>query len=204
MKALLISGSPREESNTEAYLRTAQETLAENGVETEIVTLVEKTINPCKACYMCWQAKSYECQQHGDDFHPLFGKMVAADAIIVGTPVHYSAVHPSLWSLLVRASFPGIRDHPHSGPRLFDRKIGGPITVARRAGQNFALAQLLLWFNLNNFVIPGSMYWNVGVARSIGDAAKDEEGMDIVKQFAENVAWLLEKTCEQKSKKGDE
>jgi multimeric flavodoxin WrbA len=85
-------------------------------------------------------------------------------------------------------------NHPHSGPRLFDRKVGGPITVARRAGQNFALAQLLLWFNLNNFIVPGSMYWNVGTARSIGDAEKDEEGIAIVRQFAENVAWLLKKT----------
>ncbi len=201
MKALGISGSPRKASNTEAYLRAALETLEENGVETELVTLVDKRINPCKACYMCWQAKSYECQQRGDDFHALFERMVAADAIILGSPVHYSAVYPSLWSLLVRASFPGIRNHPKSGPRLFDRKIGGPITVARRAGQNFALAQLLLWFNLNNFVIPGSMYWNVGVARTVGDAAKDEEGMDIVKQFAENVAWLLEKTRDQQEPK---
>ena len=176
MKALLISGSPREKSNTEAYLRVALQTLEERGVETELITLVDKTINPCKACYMCWQAKSYECQQWEDGFHPLFARMVAAGAIIVGSLVHYSAVHPSLWSLLVRASFPGIRNHPHSGPRLFDRKISGPITVARRAVQNFALAQLLLWFNLNNFVIPGSVYWNVGVARSTGDAAKDDKG----------------------------
>ncbi len=194
MKALCLSGSPRKDSNTESYLQVAAETLRSNRIETDLVTVVDKVVNPCRACYECWYKESRECQQDGDDFHELFERMVEADAILVGSPVHYSAVHPTIWNLLVRASFPGIRDHPHSGPRLFDRKVGGPITVARRAGQNFALAQLLLWFNLNNFIVPGSMYWNVGTARSIGDAARDEEGIEIVRQFAENVAWLLKKT----------
>jgi multimeric flavodoxin WrbA len=194
MKALCLSGSPRKDSNTESYLKVAVETLKGSGIETDLVTVVDKVVNPCKACYECWYKESHECQQKGDDFHELFERMVEADAILVGSPVHYSAVHPTIWNLLVRASFPGIRNHPNSGPRLFDRKVGGPITVARRAGQNFALAQLLLWFNLNNFIVPGSMYWNVGTARSIGDAARDEEGIEIVRQFAGNVAWLLKKT----------
>jgi multimeric flavodoxin WrbA len=193
MKALALCGSPRADGNTEVYLNAALETLRGRGIDTELVSLRGKTIRSCQACYACWRTKSGVCQID-DDFRPVFEKMLEADALVVGSPVHYSAVHPDLWSVLVRAGFPGMAGHPASGPRPFTRKVGGPITVARRAGQNFALAQLLLWFNINGFIVPGSTYWPVGVARSVGDAAKDTEGVETAIAFAENVAWLLERT----------
>jgi multimeric flavodoxin WrbA len=193
-RALALCGSPRAGSNTQTYLEAALEVLGEHGVETELIALRGKTIHSCKACYACWRQGGDICQMADDDFRPIFEKMLSADALIVGSPVHYSAVHPDLWSVLVRAGFPGMAGHPHSAPRPFARKVGGPITVARRAGQNFALAQLLLWFNINGFIVPGSIYWPVGVARSVGDAAKDTEGIETAVAFAENVAWLLEKT----------
>jgi len=194
MKALAIGGSQRENSNTEFYLTVALDVLKEKNIDTELILLRNKTIWPCEADYQCWATKSGECELRGDDFHEIYEKMVEADAIIVGSPVNYSAPHPTLWSLLVRAGFPNMSGFPNYGPGVFSRKVGGPITVARRAGQNFAFAQLLLWFFINDFIIPGSIYWNVGVARSIGDAQKDEEGIRIIKHFAENIAWLLEKT----------
>ena len=193
-KALAICGSPRAESNTRCYLEAALDVLRERGVETEFVALEGRDIRSCKACYACWRSGEAVCQLTGDDFPGIYQKMVAADAILVGSPVHYGAVHPDLWSVLVRAGFPSMVGHPNSPPRPFSRKIGGPITVARRAGQNSALAQLLLWFHINEFVVPGSVYWTVGVARSIGDAANDAEGLLTVRRFAENVAWLLERT----------
>jgi len=193
-RVLALCGSPRAGSNTRAYLEAALSVLEKRGAKTELVELRGKTIRSCQACYACWRKGDGVCQIQGDDFRPIFDKMLEADALLVGSPVHYSAVHPDLWSVLVRAGFPGMAGHPHSAPRPFARKIGGPITVARRAGQHFALAQLLLWFNINGFVVPGSIYWPVGVARSVGDAAKDSEGIETAIQFAENVAWLLEKT----------
>lgn len=193
-QALAICGSPRVDGNTAGYLDAAMGALRDHGISTESVALHNKTIQSCQACYACWNATPRVCQLTGDDFHDIYDKMLKADAILVGSPVHYSSVHPDVWSLLVRAGFPGMAGHPRSAPRPFARKIGGPITVARRAGQNFALAQLLLWFNINEFVVPGATYWPIGVARSVGDAAKDEEGLQTAIRFGENVAWLLEKT----------
>jgi multimeric flavodoxin WrbA len=192
-KVLALCGSPRPGGNTESYLNAALDVLRNHGMETELVALHDKTIASCRACYQCWHSGQGVCQLTGDDFHDIYAKMVAADVLLVGSPVHYSAVHPDLWSVLVRAGFPGMAGHPHSAPRPFSRKIGGPITVARRAGHNFAFAQLLLWFYINEFIVPGSIYWTVGVARSPGDAALDREGIDTAKRFAENIAWLFGK-----------
>lgn len=193
MRATGIGGSPRENSNTEFYLKVVLDQLKERGIDTDLILLREKTIYPCEADYKCWELKSGKCELYEDDFHKIYQKMVDADAVIIGSPVNYSAAHSKLWSLLVRAGFPQMAEFPNYGPGVFSKKVGGPITVARRAGQNFAFAQLLLWFYINDFIIPGSIYWNVGVARSIGDAQKDEEGIRIVKHFAENIVWLLDK-----------
>jgi multimeric flavodoxin WrbA len=193
-KALALCGSPRATGNTEIYLQAALGTLRERGVQTELISLHDKTIHSCRACYACWKGRTGVCCVDDDDFPAIYERMLDADALIVGSPVHYSAVHPDLWSVLVRAGFPGMVDHPHSPPRPFARKIGGPFTVARRAGHNVALAQLLLWFHINEFIIPGSIYWPVGVARSPGDAEADQEGLETAKRFAENIAWLLAST----------
>lgn len=192
-KALGLAGSPRENSNTEFFVNVALEELKEAGVETEIIPLQDKKVEPCIACYKCWEGGETvgECRQEtDDDFREIYEKMKGADAIIVGSPVNYSCVHSKLWALLTRVGF------PNYSTDTFTRKIGGPITVARRAGHNLAFSQLLLWFFINDFIIPGSSYWNVGVAGSgaARDAKEDKEGIETIKNFAQNVAWLLEKT----------
>jgi len=193
LRALAISGSPREDSNTSAYLSAALDSLEGCGISTELISLAGQDFQGCKACYACWQSEERVCQLRGDGFREIFDKMVDADALLVGSPVHYSAVHPAVWSVLVRAGFPSMVGHPESPPRPFSRKVGGPITTARRAGQNFAFAQLLLWFHINEFIVPGSLYWTIGVARSLGDAPNDAEGMLTARRFGENIAWLLER-----------
>jgi len=195
LKAVAIGGSPRENSNTEFYLKVALDTLKKEDIDTELILLSDKTIYSCIADYKCWEKKSGECELRGDDFHGVYKKMVDADAIIVGSPTHYGAPHPKLWSLLVRAGFPhmaGFYD-PDYKPGPFSRKVGAPITVARRTGATHSFAQLLLWFYINDFIIPGNIYWNVGMARAIGDAQKDEEGIREITNFAKNVAWTLKK-----------
>ena len=116
--------------------------------------------------------------------------MKEAEGIVLGSPVYLSSVVPQMMALLDRATFVALWNE-----RFFTGKIGGPITVARRAGHNLAFSQLLLWYFINGLTIPGSTYWNVGVAGSRGarDAALDEEGMATVTNFANNMAGLMKK-----------
>jgi len=188
MKAIGIAGSFRENSNTEFYVNKVLETLKDRKIETELISLREKMIKPCTGCYDC--VKLNKCTIEGDDFDGIFEKMKDADGIVIGSPVYFSSVVPQLMSLLDRAGFVAL----WSG-KFFTRKVGGPITVARRAGHNLAFSQLLLWFFINGMIVPGSTYWNVGVAGARGarNAQEDEEGIQTVIQFAENMAWLMEK-----------
>ena len=116
--------------------------------------------------------------------------MREADGLILGSPVYLSSVVPQMMALLARATFVA-----YWSDQFFQGKVGGPITVARRAGHNMAFSQLLLWFFLNGLIVPGSTYWNVGMAGAGGarDAFKDDEGLRTVTNFARNMAGLMKK-----------
>lgn len=186
MKILGISGSPRENGNTEYLVRHALSLFEPGSFETEFISLGGLFIKPCRGCYGCKGAG--KCVQEDDDFNSVYRKMAAADGLIIGSPVYFSSVHPQLMALLDRAGFVRL----WSGER-FSGKVGGPITVARRAGHNVAFAQLLLWFFINDIIVPGSSYWNVAVAGAGGarDAAKDEEGLSHIKRFVENMSRVM-------------
>lgn len=182
MKAIAICGSPRENGNTDFYLRTMLAELEKHGMVTELISLRGKTILPCQGCYGCLEQKV--CVQQ-DDFESVFAKMHEANAIIIGSPVYVSKATALLTPLLERVTFSG-----RASGRLLSGKVGAPVTVARRAGTTFAFAELLLWYFINDLVVPGSMYWNVGVAGAKGakDADKDLEGIEIMKYTAANIA----------------
>lgn len=202
MKVLGICGSPRISGNTEYFINVALKEIGNQGLDTEIVRLGEKEVKPCKGCYGCVKAR--KCIQEGDDFEEIFNKMLKADGIIVGSPVYNSSVTANIKALLDRAGFVSrwmansMKEKSESygwKGTAFSGKVAAPITVARRAGQNFAFAQLLLSLTVNDFIVVGSHYWNVGVAGKGGavDADNDEEGIGIMKHMAENMAYVIKK-----------
>jgi len=188
MKVLGIAGSLRAKSNTLHYVTTCLDTLAQEGIRTELISLRGKEIKACNGCYDC--VKKGICTIQGDDFDDILAKMRDAQGIVLGSPVYLSSVVPQMMALLARATFIA-----YWNDKFLAGKVGGPITVARRAGHNLAFSQLLLWFFINGITVPGSTYWNVGVAGTGGarDAEADEEGLRTVIHFAGNMAALMKK-----------
>jgi multimeric flavodoxin WrbA len=188
MKIIGIAGSLRPKSNTLHYVESALKVLQGNDFATELISLRGKEIKPCNGCYDC--VKKGYCTLKGDDFDDIVDKMRAAEGIVLGSPVYLSSVVPQMMALLARATFVA-----YWNDKFFSGKVGGPITVARRAGHNLAFSQLLLWFFINGITVPGSTYWNVGMAGTGGarDAENDEEGLTTVVNFAENMAAVMQK-----------
>jgi len=188
MKVLGIAGSLRPKSNTLHYVKTALTVLEGQGIQTELVSLQGKEIKPCTGCYDC--VKQARCTIEGDHFDEILAKMRKAEGLILGSPVYLSSVVPQMMALLSRATFVAYWNN-----KFLSGKVGGPITVARRAGHNLAFSQLLLWFFINGLIVPGSTYWNVGTAGTGGarDAEKDAEGLQTVTNFAQNMGNLMKK-----------
>jgi multimeric flavodoxin WrbA len=188
MKAIAICGSPRKDGNTQILLRRCLDHLKKNGIDTELIELRGKTIKGCIACGMCGQRKDGTCAIKDDDFHEILAAIKEADIIVVGSPVYFGSATPETMALLDRAGYVS-----RNNSNYLSRKIGGPIAVARRAGQNFTYAQLMYWFMINEMIVPGSTYWNIAFGRAVGEVENDDEGLRTIDRFAENLVWLAAK-----------
>jgi len=186
IKIVGISSSPRHEGNTDFLVKEALAAARdEQGVEIEFISLAGRNIQPCDGCRSCRKTKTCHIE---DDLPPIYTKMEEADGIIIGSPVYFGSATPQAKSLIDRAGYiQGRRGDTFRG------KVGGPIVVARRAGQNFTLAQLLFFFLVTEMIVPGASYWNIAFGREKGEATQDKEGVETVRDFGRKVASLAKK-----------
>ncbi len=186
MKAVGIVGSPRKNGNTEILTKHTLRAIEEEGLDTELIRLAGLDIRPCNACMVC-RGDEERCPID-DDLFPLYLEMKEADAIILATPVYIGSATALIKALMERTGYIG-----GGRRRVFAGKVGGPLVVARRAGQNFTFAQLMYWFHILGFFMPGSTYWNIAFGREKGEVTKDEEGMTTAWNFGKNIALLVKK-----------
>jgi multimeric flavodoxin WrbA len=183
LQAVGIVGSPRKGGNTETLVAHCLKAMAEEGIGTDLIRLGGLDIKGCNACGYCFEHPG-QCSIE-DDLQAVHKKMLAADVIVVGSPVYYGSATALVKGLLERAGY--MSRGKYAG------KVGGPLVVARRAGQNFTFAELLFWFHIHQIVNPGSVYWNVAFGREKGEVEKDEEGLNIAWRFGKNCASVAKK-----------
>ena len=145
MEVLAINGSARKDGNTALLINTVFEELNKEGIETEMVQLSGKIMEPCKACWACSGKKN--CVHKKDQFQEIFEKMTQADGIILGSPVYTANMSANMQALLERASV--VTDMNRS-ENLFAHKVGAAVTAARRGGALSALDSMNHFFMLQN------------------------------------------------------
>ena len=184
MKAIGVVGSPRKGGNTEILTRHTLEAIEEEGLTTELIRLAGLDIRPCDACLVC--RKGEPCHID-DDLLPLYTRLQEAEAVILSSPVYFGSATALLKAFMERVGY-------LARPKMvFAGKVGGPLVVARRAGHNFTFAQLLYWFHILGFFVPGSTYWNIAFGREKGEVREDEEGLRTARNFGKNIAFLVKK-----------
>lgn len=188
-KVLLLCASPRKESNTMQVLEKCAKKIEENKLETEIVSLRQKKIRSCIACGKC--AELHQCALK-DGLNDIIEKLKTSDGFIVGSPVYFGTARGELMSALQRIGMVSMQ----SG-NFLSWKVGGPIAVARRGGHTATIQELLMFYFINDMIVPGSTYWNMIFAHQPGEADKDTEGIETTIRFADNVAKLINKINEQ-------
>ncbi|HSO08794.1 MAG TPA: flavodoxin family protein, partial [Desulfoprunum sp.] len=104
MKTVAFNGSPNKKGNTFHALQMVTKELEEAGIETEIVHVGNKAIRGCLACGQCIKTKNERCIQD-DEVNDWIQKMKAADGILLGSPVHFSAIGGTMKSFLDRAFY---------------------------------------------------------------------------------------------------
>jgi len=188
MKVVAINGSPRKDGNTAILLRTVFAELERQGIECELLQLSGQAIAGCTACGACLAHKNARCAMADDGFNPLFAKLVAADGILLGSPVYSAGVTAQIKAFIDRAAMVLAANRG-----LFRHKVGAAVVAARRGGAISAFDTLCHFLHSKEMFLVGSTYWNMVYGRNIGEVESDEEGMANMRNLGENMAWLLQK-----------
>ena len=184
MKVIAFNGSARKDGNTAKLIGFVFEELKKEGIETELIQLSGTNIHGCRACYGCFKKKDGKCVFEDDMVNEYIKKMAEADGIILASPVYFANMSTELKALIDRSGFVN-----RANNNLFRRKIGAPVVAARRAGAVFTQDSINHFFLINEMIVPGSSYWNIG----FGDVQTDKEAERTMRDLGKNIAWLLKK-----------
>jgi multimeric flavodoxin WrbA len=185
MYALAVNGSPRPQGNTEILLQRVLEPLNAAGWETELIQIGGKKIRGCMACYKCFEQKNSRCAMDNDVLNPTLEKMLRADAIILGSPTYFSDVSAEMKALLDRSGFVA-----RANDRAFKGKIGAAVVAVRRGGATHVYDTINHMFLMNQMIVPGSLYWNMGYGLKKGEVESDTEGLNNMANLGRVIAWL--------------
>ena len=187
MKVVAFNGSPHKDGNTKYLLTKVLEPIQAAGIETEIVQIGGQPIRGCIACYKCRENQDRQCIIKSDIVNECIGKILEADAIILGSPTYFADMTSEMKALIDRAGFVAAVNG-----RLFARKIGAGVVVHRRGGATNVLDSINHMFLMSRMIVPGSTYWNFGVGMKEGEVQQDEEALDNMKDLGETIAWLVQ------------
>ena len=102
LKFCILMGSPRLNGNTAELLKPFISELKDNGADVTYITLTDKHISPCKACYACQQVTGeYGCVQH-DDMQEIVRQIIDADCFVLATPIYTWYCPPEMKAMLDR------------------------------------------------------------------------------------------------------
>lgn len=186
MKVLMLNGSFNPDGSTKAGLDIMAGTFAEEGVETEIVTVGGKPIADCIACGKCAELK--RCVFANDAVNDFAEKAKTSDGFVFGSPVYYA--HPSgrIQSFLDRLFFSSRLANGYENLR---HKPVAAITVARRAGTSASFDVLNKYATISQMIVVGSTYWNEFHALTKEDVPEDGEGVQTLQNLARNMAYVM-------------
>jgi len=94
----------------------------------------------------------------GDIANDCIEKMLEADGIILASPTYFTDVSTELKALIDRSGFVA-----KANQDMFKRKVGAGVIAVRRAGAIHAFDTLNHFFFINQMIVPGSSYWNIGI-----------------------------------------
>jgi multimeric flavodoxin WrbA len=191
MKVVAFSGSARKDGNTAILVNAVFKELKKAGIKTELVQFSGKKIRGCIACMKCFENQDKRCALKGDVINDCIEKMLEADGIILASPTYFSDVSAEMKALIDRAGFVA-----KANQDMFRRKVGAGVIAVRRGGAIHAFDTLNHFFFINQMIVPGSSYWNIGIGLAPGDVNSDDEGMMTMRTLGANMAWLMKKIQE--------
>jgi multimeric flavodoxin WrbA len=153
--------------------------LHEAGVETAWFQLGTAPVRGCCHCNHCQTTN--RCTFSDDLCNGLIEACLAADGIVIGSPVYFAGPNGALCALLDRVFYAA-----SNFGCLFAGKPGAAIATCWRAGATATLDRLNKYFTFSEMPVVSSNYWNMKLT---GD---DPYGEEILKQLGRNLVKELD------------
>jgi len=186
MKVLMVNGSPNREGCTFTALSEVASALEKHGVETEFYHIGTKPVRGCTGCLKC--RETGKCVFDDDNCNELAAKILAADGVVVGSPVYFSGPNGALCALLDRVFYFSMGKFSH--------KPAACVVSCRRGGASAAFDRLNKYFTIAQMPVVSSQYWNSVHGFTADDVRRDLEGLQIMRTLGNNMAWLLKNISE--------
>jgi len=117
MKVLAIIGSPRGKGSGYRIVKMIEDRMKAKGdVEFEYLFLKDANLRPCTGCYTCLAKGEDDCPLK-DDHAALEQKLLAADGVILSSPMHVLNVSSLMTNFIDRFAYANHR------PRFFKQKV---------------------------------------------------------------------------------
>lgn len=186
LTVVALNGSPRPKGNTYHSLKTVLDILEEEGIKGELLQLGSKKYSGCRACFKCAENKNRRCAKEDDEMNFIIEHVLAADGILIGSPVYFSNVTTEVKAFIDRCGMVAKMNDD-----MLKGKAGAAVISVRRAGATFAYSAVNFFFGISQMIIPCSSYWNLGMGLMPGDVENDSEGVETFKTLGRNMASLL-------------
>ncbi|MFD1864632.1 flavodoxin family protein [Planococcus chinensis] len=171
LKAVFLNSSLKsseEVSNTEGFINDVQVHFNQLGVASEIVRLADYKIALGIAGDM----------GDGDQWPEILEKVLAADIVILGTPL-WLGEKSSLATLAIERLYGSSSETNDKGQSVFYNKVGGAIVTGNEDGAKHAAASIIYGLSHIGFLIPPNVdaYWvgEAGPGESYNQAGRDNE-----------------------------
>ena len=179
LKVIGISCSPRKGGNTDIMVQHVLASAREAGAVIELLRVAEMKIFPCDACWTC--AEAGQCHIE-DDMQEVYAKLLRADGIIIGSPVHMG------YSVSGQAQVFLDRTFSLWHQKMLRNKVGGCVVASNRRGGISTTRVINGVFFAHQVIIAG--YAN-GYGGAPGDVRKDERALSEATALGERICELI-------------
>ncbi|HSJ57826.1 MAG TPA: flavodoxin family protein [Anaerolineae bacterium] len=174
MKVLGIAGSPRRGGNSETLLDRFLAGARDAGAQVTKSVAADLDIQACDDCERCWENE--RCQTE-DDYEEVCNEMLAADVVVVATPLYFWNVPAQLKDIIDRSQCLWVRQFvvdeslpPSSEGHQMRR--GVLLAVGGQPERHFEGVKLTTWAFFRVF---NTAYWNDLLLHDVDEQGAVEE-----------------------------
>ena len=190
-KVILLNGSPHANGCTATALNEMIKVFQEEGIETELIHVGNKSIRGCISCNRCSEMGKCVFDDLVNEVAPKFAE---ADGLVVGSPVYYAGPNGTILSFMDRLFY--------STSFSKQMKVGAAVVSCRRGGNTATYDVLNKYFTISSMPVASSTYWNQVHGFTAEDAKKDLEGLQTMRNLARNMTFMIKAFADAKEKYG--